>query len=128
MSGTTNGINGPQNLIAGIGTASIDGTLYNISDVTYSDTVIIRESQVGYNGYHGQSGKYAAAFIAFKVRDNSGIKVSDFAGMVSSTVMITLANGKVVTGSTMGCTLAREVDANTGEFEARFEGPGLTGT
>lgn len=115
-------------LLAGIGTVAIDGTLYNVSDLTYSDTVIKYESLLGYNGYHGKKGTYVAAFIAFKVRDDSTIKVSDFSKMTNSEVLATLANRKVVSGHSMHVTEAREVDANEAIFDVRFEGPSVNGT
>jgi hypothetical protein len=126
MSGTTTPFD--PGLLAGVGTVAIDGTLFNISDVTYSDTIIEYDSLLGYNGYHGAKGTWIAAFIAFKVRDDSSIKVSDFQNMTASEVIVNLSNGKTVTGHTMRCMKAREVDANEALFDVRFEGPSVTGT
>ena len=114
--------------LSGIGTGAIDGTLYNISDPTYSPTITEYESKMGYNGFHGYKATYIPAFIAFKVRDAVGMKVSDFQNMLAVEVTLTLANGKTVSGQPMRCMKATEVDANEGEFDVRFEGPRVTGT
>ena len=127
MSGSTTPFADPG-LLAGVGNVSIDGTQYNISDVTYSDTVLEYESLLGYNGYHGAKGTWIPAFIAFKVRDDSTIKVSDFQRMTNSEVIVNLANGKTVSGHSMRCMKAREVDANEAMFDVRFEGPSVSGT
>jgi hypothetical protein len=127
MSGTTTQLGDPG-LLAGIGTVAIDGTLYNISDVTYSPSVIEYEWLMGYNGPHGRKATYIPGFIAFKVRDDSTISVNDFQNMTNSEVIVNLANGKTATGHSMCCMKAVEVDANEAEFDVRFEGPSVSGT
>ncbi len=126
MSGTTNPF-GEPGLLAGIGTVAIDGTLYNVSDVTYSPTILEYDSLLGYNGFHGRKGTWIAAFIAFKVRDDGTMSVGDFQGMTNSEVLVTLANGKTVSGHSMCCMKAVEVDANEAQFDVRFEGPQVNG-
>ncbi len=126
MSGTTNQIGDPG-LLAGIGTVAIDGTLYNVTDPTYSESTIEYEYLIGYNGVHGRKGTYVVGFIAFKVRDDATIKVSDFTGMTNSEVLLTLANGKVVAGHNMCCMKAIEVDANEAIFDVRFESAQVAG-
>jgi hypothetical protein len=43
--------------------------------------------------------------------------------MRNSTVVLVLANGKVVFGRNMGTTDTQEVDAEDAKFEVKFEGP-----
>jgi hypothetical protein len=125
MSGTTTQLSDPG-LLAGIGALSIGGTLFNCNDPTYSCSTLEYESKLGYNGFHGRTGKYIAAFIAAKIRDAATFKVSDFQNMTSVEVILTLANGKVITGNGMCCMKAVEVDANEAEFDVRFEGASVT--
>ena len=126
MSGSTNQIGDPG-LLAGIGTVAIDGTLYNISDVTYSESEFEYDWLIGYNGVHGRKATYIVGFVAFKVRDDATIKVSDFRSMTNSELIVTLANGKVVAGHNMCCMKAIEVDANEAQFDVRFESPQVAG-
>ena len=126
MSGTTNQIGDPG-LLAGIGTVAIDGTLYNVTDPTWSETLIEYEYLVGYNGVHGRKGTYVVPFIAFKVRDDATISVSDFNSMTNSEVLLTMANGKTVAGHNMCCMKVVEVDANDAIFDVRFEGGQVSG-
>jgi hypothetical protein len=127
MSGTTTQLGDPG-LLAGIGTVSIDGTLYNISDVSYSPSTIEYEWLIGYNGPHGRKATYIIGFVAFKVRDDPTIKVSDFQNMTNSEVIVNMANGKTVSGHSMCNMKANEVDANDAVFDVRFEGPNVSGT
>lgn len=109
--------------LAGIASGSIDGTTYQIvSDVEYSTSTVERESLLGMDGYHGYSEKPIAGYMAFKVRDNSGIRTSSFNAMTSSTVVIIGSNGKSVSGQNMVCMKAVEVKLADGTFDLRFEG------
>lgn len=127
MSATTTQLGDPG-LLAGIGTVAIDGTLYNISDVSYSASTAEYEWLIGYNGPHGRKATYVMPFIAFKVRDDPTITVADFQNMTNSEVVVTMANGKTVTGQPLCCMKAVEVDANEAIFDVRFEGPQVSGT
>ncbi len=122
MSGTTNPLNDP-NVIAGIGTAAVDGTLYNISDVTWSAATVSYEWLKGYNGPHGKKATYEVPFIQFTVRQAKNMKASDFLAMQNSEVTVKQANGVTVSGHSMGCMNAFEVDTNEATFQVRFEGP-----
>ena len=117
---------GDANLIAGIGNGSIDGTQFNISDVTWGPPTWEYESLSGYNGFHGFKAKgYKPGFIAFKVRDEATIQASDFRTYTNSEVIVNMANGKTIDGQPMRCVDAVEVDANEADFAVRFEGPTL---
>jgi hypothetical protein len=123
MSGATTQL-GDANLLAGIGNVSIDGTQFNISDVTWGPPTWEYESLSGYNGFHGFKAKgYKPGFIAFKVRDEATIKASDFRTYTNSEVIVNMANGKTIDGQPMRCVDAVEVDANEADFSVRFEGP-----
>ncbi len=126
MSGTTTQLGDPG-LLAGVGNASINGTQYNITDPNWGPSVIEYESLMGYNGYHGRKGTYVPAFIAFKVRDDATIKASDFQRMTNVEVILNIANGKTVSGNSLCCMKAVEVEGNEAMFEVRFEGAQISG-
>ena len=125
MSGTTNQL-GDTGLLAGIGTLAIDGTLYNINDPTYSESTMEYEYLIGYNGPHGRKATYVVGFIACKIRDSATMLVSDFQGMTNSEVLLTLANGKVVTCTSGWVTELGALKTAEGTFDLHVESGDVT--
>jgi hypothetical protein len=95
-------------------------------DVKYKVSSKKRETQTGYDGVHGYKETYIAGSIAVRFRDTGGLTVANFNSMTNVTVVLTLANGKVVTGSGMWTVDDQEVDSMEATFDVRFEGPSVT--
>lgn len=113
--------------LAGTGSVTVDGTTYMVEgDVKYKVSTKSRETKTGYDGVHGYTEKYVAGLISMRFRDSGGLTVADFNAMTDVTVVLTLANGKVVTGKGMWTTEDQEVDAMEATFDVKFEGPSVT--
>lgn len=117
MSGST------QNRRAGIATLSIDGNSYDVvSDATYFANTVKRETLAGQSGVQGYSEMPVAGYIGATIRDSGGLTVASFNAMTSSSLVLTLANGKVVYGDGMWNTESEEVKTQEGTFSIKFEG------
>jgi hypothetical protein len=117
MSGST------SNRRAGIATLSIDGNAYDVvSDAAYCVNTVERETLKGQSGVQGYSEMPAAPYIGATIRDAGNLTVASFNAMTSSSLVLTLANGKVVYGDSMWCTQSEEVKTQEGTFSIKFEG------
>jgi hypothetical protein len=113
-----------SNVIAGIASATIDGTAYQLEgSAKYSVNTVKRESKVGQDGFHGWKETPVTGSISMSLRDGGGLTVADFDQMRSVTVVLTLANGKTIVGRNMGATETQEVETEDAKFEVKFEGP-----
>lgn len=109
--------------LGGIASLTIDGnSVLLVSGVTYQTADTEQESQTGSDGIHGFFQKIVVPFIAFKVRLTPAQPLSDYDGLTSSTVVVTLINGTTVSGYTMWITKAAEGDALEATADLRFEG------
>jgi hypothetical protein len=112
------------NLIAGIAQAAIDGVTQQLEGgLKYSVSTVKRESLLGKDGYHGVKETPVAPYMEMVLRDSGGLSLADFNAMRNSTLVITLANGKIVTGRNMAAVDVQEVDTEEAKFTVRFEGP-----
>lgn len=113
-----------SNLIAGTAQVTVDGTTYQLEGgLKYSPSTVKREALMGMDGFHGWKETPVPGSITMSIRDAGDLTVSSFNAMTNSTIVATLANGKVVTGRNMGATDVQEVDAAEAKFEVKFEGP-----
>jgi hypothetical protein len=111
------------NRIAGTAYLSIDGTSYPlVGDFEYSPGLVERDSMAGMDGVHGYSEKPVAPFIAGTIRDSGGLKVADINAMTNVSIVCELANGKVVTGSSMWNVQQPSAKSAEATIEARWEG------
>ncbi len=117
MSGTTN-------RRAGIASLSIDGVAYDVvSGAAYFANKIKRETLIGQSGVQGYSEMPLAGYITATIRDNGSLTVGYLNSLTASTVVLTLANGKLVYGDGMWSTEVEEVKTQEAEFMIKFEGP-----
>ncbi|MFM0243784.1 phage tail tube protein [Paraburkholderia sediminicola] len=113
-----------SNLIAGIAQATIDGVTQQLEGgLKYSVGTVKREALVGKDGFHGWKETPVAPYMEMVLRDSGGLSLADFNAIRNSTIVITLANGKIVTGRNMGTVDAQEVDTEEAKFTCRLEGP-----
>jgi hypothetical protein len=109
--------------LGGITGVTIDGSAYMVvSDVVWSPSKWKRETLVGLDSVHGFSEVPMQGHIAATLRDSGSISVGDFNDMRCVEVLVSLANGKIVGGSSMWNVAALEVNAAEGTFAVRFEG------
>ncbi|AIO44707.1 phage tail tube protein [Burkholderia cenocepacia] len=114
-------------LLAGITNAKIDGVTYQLEGkARYRVAKVKRDSLMGQDGFHGFKEMPLPGSIKMSLRDSGGLSIADFNAMRNSTVVLELANGKIVTGRNMGTVEAEEVDTEEATFEVSFEGPEVT--
>lgn len=113
-----------SNLIAGTAQLTVDGVTYQlVGEAKYMPSTVKREALLGMDGFHGWKETPIAGSISMSVRDAGNLTVFDFNTMRNATVVLQLANGKVVCGRNMGSTESQEVDTEDAKFELKFEGP-----
>jgi len=114
-------------LLAGITNAKIDGVTYQLEGkARYRVAKVKRDSLMGQDGFHGFKEMPLPGSIKMSLRDSGGLSIADFNAMRNATVVLELANGKIVTGRNMGTVEAEEVDTEEATFEVSFEGPEVT--
>lgn len=113
-----------SNLIAGVAQVTVDGTTYQLEgDLKYSPSTVKREALLGMDGFHGWKETPVTGSITMSLRDAGSLSVGSFNSIRNSTIVLQLANGKIVVGRNMGTVDALEVDSADAKFEVKFEGP-----
>lgn len=113
-----------QNRLAGIASLSIDGVAYDVvADAAYFANYVKRETLIGQSGVQGYSEMPTAGYISATIRDNGSLTVGYLNTLTNSTLVLTLANGKLVYGDGMWNTESEEVKTQEGSFSVKFEGP-----
>ncbi|WP_298281259.1 phage tail tube protein [Acidocella sp.] len=116
-------MSGTQNRRAGIAYLSIDGSNYDVvSDAEYFANSVKRESLTGQSGVQGYSEMPVTGYISATIRDAGSLTVASFNAMTSSSLVLTLANGKRVYGDGMWCTEVEAVKTQEATFSVKFEG------
>lgn len=114
------------NRLAGVASVTIEGRAYSIAgEGVYRPSGSHRESLVGQDGYHGYSEMPSVGKISWKGRDSGAVSISDLSDASDATVVLSLANGKVVIGRNMARIGEGSIEVNTEDatFEVVFEGP-----
>jgi len=113
-----------SNLIAGVAQVTVDGTTYQLEgDLKYSPSTVKREALLGMDGFHGWKETPVTGSITMSLRDAGSLSVGSFNSIRNSTIVLQLANGKIVVGRNMGHVDTLEVDSADAKFEVKFEGP-----
>lgn len=108
---------------AGIASLSINGVAYDVvSDAAYFANFVKRETLIGQSGIQGYSEMPQAGYISATIRDNGGLTAGYFNTLTNATLVLTLANGKLVYGDSMWNTEADEVKTQEATFMIKFEG------
>lgn len=116
-----------SNLIAGTAQVTTDGTTQQLEGgLKYVVSTVKREALMGKDGFHGWKETPIPGSITMSLRDAGNLSVAAFNAMRNSTIVATLANGKIIVGRNMGTTDAQEVDTEDAKFEVKFEGPQVT--
>ncbi|HEX3984827.1 MAG TPA: phage tail tube protein [Acidisoma sp.] len=107
------------------GTASIevDGDVIDlVGDGNYDATTVTREPLIGQSGPQGFSEMPKYGTIGGQFRDAGNLTVSAIKAKTSSSVKLTLINGKTVSGDGMFCTECSPVATQEGTFNVTFAG------
>jgi hypothetical protein len=111
------------NRLAGIAYITVDGKSYMLAaDAAYSVSRVKRETMSGQSGVQGYSETPIPGSISATLRDAGSLTVADFNAMTNVTVMLELANGKMVVGRNMWTVESQEVKISEATFEVKFEG------
>ncbi len=108
---------------AGIASLSINGVAYDVvSDLSYMPNKVKRETLIGQSGVQGYSEMPMAGFISATIRDAGSLAAASLNDLTNATLVLVLANGKVVSGDNMWCTDFAEVKTQDATFSVKFEG------
>lgn len=111
------------NRLAGVAYITVDGKSYMLAaDATYSVSKVKRETLSGQSGVQGYSEAPIPGTISGAFRDAGSLTVADFNAMTNATVMLELANGKMIVGRNMWTVESQEVKTQEATFEVKFEG------
>lgn len=116
------------NRIAGFAFVTIDGRSYSIAgEGAYRVSTAKRETLTGQDGVHGYSEMPNAGKISWKGRDSGSLSMTVLADITDATVVLQLANGKVVTARNAWRTgEPPEVNSEDGTFTVEFESADVT--
>lgn len=116
------------NRIAGVASVTIDGRAYSIAgEGTYRTSSPTRETLKGQDGVHGYSEMPGAGKISWKGRDSGAVSMGALNAASNVTVVLSLANGKIVIGRNMWRTgEPAEVNTEDGTFSIEFESDDVT--
>jgi hypothetical protein len=120
-----------QNALSGVAYISVNGsTTEVVADCTWSSQTYVNETLKSLSdpapGYRQVP---LAPFIEINTRDLGDVPLSNFYSLDGATVVLQLANGKVITGQSMWVVENMSVNSgDTGAFRLRFEGPAVTET
>lgn len=108
---------------AGIASLSINGVAYDVvSDLSYMPNKVKRETLIGQSGVQGYSEMPMAGYISATIRDAGSLAAASLNDLTNATLVLVLANGKVVSGDNMWCTDFAEVKTQDATFSVKFEG------
>lgn len=111
------------NRLAGVAYISVDGSTYMLSgDLAYQVSKVERKTLVGQDAVHGYSEMPVPGHIAGTIRDSSGLSVAALNAMTNVTVVVELANGKIITGRNMWVVDVQEVKTPEATIDVRWEG------
>jgi hypothetical protein len=114
------------NRLAGVAYITVDGRNYMLAgDVSYSVSHVKRTTLSGPSGVQGYSEEPIPGSIAGTFRDAGNLTVADFNAMTNVSVMLELANGKMIVGRNMWTVDSQEVKNSEATFEVKFEGPSV---
>lgn len=110
--------------IAGTAYITVDGQSLMLSgDVGYTVSGKRRETLIGQDGVHGYKETPIAGRITATLRDAAGLSLTALNAMTNVTVVVELANGKMIFGRNMWTVDAQEGKASEATVDVVWEGP-----
>ncbi len=113
-----------ENRLAGFLSLTIDGRTYSVAGAgVYRVSANKRETLTGQDGVHGYSEMPQAGRMAWNGRDGSDTLIKAINDATDATLVMSLANGKVIVGRNMWRT-GEPIEVNTEDatFAVEFEG------
>lgn len=103
---------------------AVDGVVENVKgEVTYNTGEPKREAIIGSDGQvHGFKETAQVPFMDCKFTDRGALDTKALKNLTDSTVVLSLANGKVVTLRNAWYAAPGDGKTDEGELDARFEG------
>jgi len=109
--------------VGGIIFVNVDGAQYRAKGSwTYNIGQGKREGIVGADGVHGYKEMPQIPFIEGSITDDPNISLENFLNTTEATIVLELANGKIITLRDAWFAGDGNVSTEEGELEARFEG------
>lgn len=113
--------------LAGTAYISVDGvTLMAVGSFAYKVSKVDRTSLVGQDAVHGYSEKPIAPYISGTIRDSAGLSVASLNDMTDVTVVLELANKKIIVGRNMWTVDSQEAKTEDGSIDVKWEGPDVS--
>ena len=122
MSGTLAPSTPTNRRLAGITAFSVNGSAFNVIEFSWDPGVVENETMTSLSGVDGFSQKPVAPYIAGKFRDAQSVNVTGFTNLSNATIVVQLANGKVITGHNLWYIGRPGVSGADAAFDFRFEG------
>jgi len=114
---------GTDRRIGGTASVTVDGRTYLlVGELTYGVSQVRRTTMTGQDRVHGYQEMPTPGFIAGTFRDVAELRVEDFNAMTDVSVVVSLNNGKTISGTGMWTVEAQEVATTEGTFAVRWEG------
>jgi len=111
------------NRVAGTAYLTVDGVSYALAgDLEYNPSIVARESVIGQDGVHGYKETPMAPHISGSIRDMNGLSIAELNAMTNVTVVLQLANGKLVVGRNMWTVESQTGKSGDGTVEVKWEG------
>ncbi|WP_250533545.1 phage tail tube protein [Caballeronia sp. AZ10_KS36] len=116
-----------QNRIAGTAYLTADGQSLSVAgDFEYNPSKVTRSTLAGQSGVDGYSEKPRAGQIKATLRDMAGLSLAALNAMTNVTIVVELANGKVIIGRNMWTVDDQSAKAEDGTVPVTWEGPSVT--
>jgi hypothetical protein len=128
MSGTLAPSTPTNRRLAGITSATINGSAFNVIEFSWDPGTVERETMTSLSGVDGYRELPVAPYMAGKFRDAQSVNVTGFVGLTNATVVFQLANGKQIVGHNLWYVGRPGVGGRDADFDFRFEGTAGTVT
>lgn len=101
----------------------VNGDIYDaVGEFSYNIGAPVREGLVGHDRVHGFKELPQIPFIEGEIRDKKDLVLLDLLTINDATVILTLANGKVITLSNAWYAGEGTVNTEEANIQVRFEG------
>ncbi|KAA8387040.1 phage tail protein [Acetobacter tropicalis] len=113
--------------LAGLATITINGDVWSVvGEAQWQASGLVNETLKGQSAVEGFASMPGQGFIQATLRDRRDAKVSDLQGASGLTVILELANGKVITAVDAWQTENINVNTQEGTFELHVESDTVT--
>jgi hypothetical protein len=116
-----------SNAIGGTAYIKVDGTQYKMKgNWKVAPNAVMRKGVAGMDGTHGYIEAYQVQYAEGDISDYGGLSIQALQNITSSTVTISLVNGKTYVVVSGWYASTGELDVVQGQTTVRFEGMDVT--